>query len=429
MGFSEIFFPKQKQVQQIEERNLSSNIANYSTDGSGGQSDPTVDLSQVKRIPTVSSCLDIITGSIAQLPIFLYKENEDGSIEKITNDPRTVLLNGEVNQYLTSYDYKKSLVEQYLMQGNTFTYIERVGNDVEALHLLEPDNVEIEKKINKNGYEFDLEFTYESSKFKPYELITIFRNTTDGSEGFGLLEQGKEVFNLSLKQNEYSKNILSNGALPIGMLKTSTRLSRDAITRLRNSFESLYNGSKNAGKTIILEEGLDYTALSLKPDELNLNESKKISNEDICTLFNIPKSLVLNGGTFSDEDNLHFMKYCISPIINAIENAFDKSLLLEKEKQSGYYFRFDISELERSTLKERYAYIEKGMKAGVTSINEARAMLDLPKTKKDYLLLSLGNIFYDTSTGQIEIPNTGKNIDDKNIGESKNGDKDTYDDE
>ena len=77
---------------------------------------------------------------------------------------------------------------------------------------------------------------------------------------------------------------------------------------------------------------------------------------------------------------------------------------------NNYYFRFDITELERSTVSERYNSIEKGMRSGVISVNEARAILDLPKIAKDYLVLSLGNIFYDMDTGKIEVPNTGQNI-------------------
>lgn len=421
MGFTQMFFPKAKNTNDIEQRDLSGNMANYST-GINSQDEQTVvvDLKSVKTIPTVNSCLNKICGSIAQLPIYLYKENQDGSVEKLSDDYRVSMLNGEVNTYLTSFDYKKTLVEQYLMYGKSITYVKRVGNEIEALYPLDSKTVSTEKKIKSNGYEFDLEFKTDSKKFKPYDLIVMFRNTNDGSEGYGLLEEGKNIFSLCLNENEYSKNILSKGALPLGVLKTDSKLSKDVIGRLRASWESLYSGAKNAGKTVILEEGLTYQPLSLKPSELNLNENRKISSQDICTLFDMPTSLVLNDGNFSDEDNLLFLKYCLSPIICAIESALDKTLLLEDEKEQGYYFRFDISELERSTLKERYAYIEKGMKAGVTSINEARASLDLPNIEKDYLLLSLGDIFYNMKTGKIEVPNTGQNIEGSNESEEEN---------
>lgn len=395
---------------QEQRANLSANMANFKTDINSETESISVDLKTVKTIPAVSACLDIICGSIAQLPVYLYKENNDGSIEKIEDDYRIFLLNNEVNPYLTSQSFKKNLVEQYLMEGIAYTYIERQGNEVIALYPLENSKVQVNKNIKAKPWKYDLSISYDSVKIKPLDIMRVIRTTSDGSEGVGLLSQGRDTFELALNEKTYTNNILSKGTLPMGMLKTDSRLSETTVRKLRDSFERLYSGSKNSGKTIILEEGLDYTPLSLKPSDLNLNDSRKTSAAEVCNLFNAPTSLIINDGQFTEQDNLQYMKFCVSPILSAIEATFDKDLLLEDEKRQNYYFRFDITELERSTVSERYSSIEKGMRSGVISVNEARAILDLPKITKDYLLLSLGNIFYDMKTGEIEVPNTGQNM-------------------
>lgn len=43
---------------------------------------------EILKIPSVQMCLELISGTIAQLPIYLYKENSDGSIERIVGDSR-----------------------------------------------------------------------------------------------------------------------------------------------------------------------------------------------------------------------------------------------------------------------------------------------------------------------------------------------------
>ena len=407
MGFLETIF---QQSEPQEERSLSANLANFATDINSETGTTVVNLSTVKTIPSVSACLDVICGSIAQLPVYLYKQNSDGSIEKIEDDNRVFLLNNEVNPFLTSHNFKKNLVEQFLMKGVSYTYIERQGNEVVALYPLSNEKMTVEKNIKNKPWKYDLQYIYDSVKVKPLDVMSIMRTTEDGSEATGLLKQGRDTFELALNEKIYTNNILSKGALPMGMLKTATRLSKTTVDKLRASFEKLYSGSKNSGKTIILEEGLDYVPLSLKPSDLNLNDSRKVSAGEICNLFNTPTSLILNDTPFTDQDNLQYMKFCISPILTTIESSLDKDLLLEDEKMNNYYFRFDITELERSTVSERYNSIEKGMRSGVISVNEARAILDLPKIAKDYLVLSLGNIFYDMDTGKIEVPNTGQNI-------------------
>ena len=54
-----------------------------------------VDETNIEEIPSVKNALELITGSVSNLPIYLYKENEDGSIERQREDCREKLLNEE----------------------------------------------------------------------------------------------------------------------------------------------------------------------------------------------------------------------------------------------------------------------------------------------------------------------------------------------
>lgn len=420
MGFLDIFFNKEKREleQQVEE--LRTNMASY---GNGmadlltsSQGTAIVDEDTIQTIPTVVSCLELITGTVAQLPVYLYREDDKGNIEKITNDYRLFLLNNEANEYLSAFNFKKSITKDFLLHGGSYTYLEKKGNEITGLYPLQSKNTTLRKYIDPKGYKFSLEVDYMSEggmqKFKPYDLLMIMKNTSDGAETKGIIEQGKKIFELSLNENEYSSNILNKGALPLGVLETDGRLNRDMATRLKESWEKLYSGVKNAGKTIVLEEGLKYKPLSLSPSDLALNESKKISAEEICKLFNIPLSLILGDKGYGnlEQDNLHFTKHCLSAIITNIEAELDRSLLLEEEKTQGYYFRFDIEEMNRATEVEKYTAIEKGMKAGAVSINEARAKLDLEPLEHDYIMFSLGNVFYDKDKKEFIVPNTGQGM-------------------
>ena len=237
---------------------------------------------------------------------------------------------------------------------------------------------------------------------------------------------------MALNENEYTANILDKGALPLGILETDGRLSDITAKRLRQSWESIYGGVKNSGKTVILEEGLKYKPLSLSPNDLGLNEGRKISNEEICKLFNVPISLIASekGYGNTEQDSLHFMKYCISPIISCIESQLDRSLLLEDEKMDGYYFRFDLTELMRTTEKEKFEAVKIGMEIGALSINESRAKLDMPPLEKDFIMMNLGNVFYDVKTGEFIVPNTGQNVEsDDNPIKDEDSEEDNQDQE
>ncbi|PFY39586.1 phage portal protein [Bacillus toyonensis] len=414
MGLLDYFNKKN----DTEERSL------YSADGSalaltmllGGG---IVNADQLKSIPTAKTSLELICNSIAQLPIYLYKEQNSETV-KVPNDKRVMLLNNEPNEFADSVQFKRKLVEDYILYGKTLSYVERAGNKVLHLHGLDADKVQF-KYLTTDGVTWSkIEVQYMGAggvKILPYENLLLIDSGSNG-----VLKSGERTLQLALNEVEFSKSLLENFALPTGVIETASKMSETAVKRLRRGWESLYGGSRNAGRTVILEEGLTYKPISLKPDELQLTDSKKVTTSEIARLFNVPESMInsnLNKYNSNAAENLHFLQYTLSPIISAIESALDKSLLLESEKEDGYYFRFDVTEILRGTPKEQTEAIGQALEKGILSINEARAMLDKNPIQKDYFMWSLGDILYDAEKDEITIPNTSTIIDDKKVSGNK----------
>lgn len=374
---------------------------------------------QVMRIPAVQSIMDIICGTIAQLPIYLYKENEtDGSVDKIPNDNRTYLLNQEPNPSQTAFNYKRDMVKDYLLYGSHYSYKEMSRNDVIALYGLATGNLTM-KIYRKHGFKVEnVDIVSNQNNiqdtFKQHELMAVLKDSKDGITSKGALYYGQDIFSIINEEIFYSQSIYRNGVLPLGVLQSKGRLTEPVIKRLRDSWSNLYSGSRNAGKTVILEEGLEYKPISLNPRDLLLNENKRDNISDICRLFNIPESLVnsdANKYGSLEQNNIFFLQYTLSPIITSIENALNKSLLLEDEKEDGYFFAFDTSEVLRTTEKEKFESIKVGLDAGVITMNEARYKLNLKGINDDIMKWSLGSVLFYPATGEMKIPNMGIGID------------------
>jgi HK97 family phage portal protein len=380
---------------------------------------------QAMKIPSVVACVELITGSIAQLPIYLYKENDKGEVEKVPNDRRVFLLNNEPNQFLNGYNFKKRLAKDYLFYGTSYTKKETERNNILELHPFDMRHVQVTKYLI-DGYKYEADIRLmtigndgkrKQYPFHPHELIMILKDSEDGITSTGVLEAGADILQLALNESEYTSNILKNGALPIGVVQTMNRLSETALKRLRAGWESLYSGSRNSGKTVVLEEGLDYKPISLKPNDLQLIDGRRITVAEICRLFNVPESMVnsdANKYASNEQNNLHFLQYTLSPVITAIEAGLDKALLLESEKEDGYYFRFDTSEVLRTTEKERMESAAEGLKNGFFSVNETRAKFDKPKLEDDYFMWSLGHVLFNPDTKEMFVPNMqgGGDLDD-----------------
>ena len=108
---------------------------------------------------------------------------------------------------------------------------------------------------------------------------------------------------------------------------------------------------------------------------------------------------------------MHFLQYTLEPVITAFESALNKSLLLEEEKKKGYSFRFDRDSILATTEAEKFATTIQAMKGGLLSVNEARERHNMKQILDDYMMWSLGNIFYNKDDSKMTIPNMGAIID------------------
>lgn len=387
---------------------------------------------KVLKIPTARSCVELITSSIAQMPVYLYKENADGSVERILDDNRVHLLNHEANDFLNGYSLKKHMVKDYLLHGSSYVSIIEAGNTILELHPLLSKAIVVNKRI-KHGYRTvgaDIflsnsengavnELNRQQTKFKPHELMITLQDTNDGLTSHGVIKHGQDIFKQALSESVYTHNLYENGALPLGLLKTDARLNEKQASSLREAWQKLYGGVKNAAKTVVLQEGMKYEALSMNPSEIQMSETRKATNSEICKLFGVPESMVnatIGKQYVSLEQNqLYLLKNTLSPIIVAMESSMDKALLLESEKDKGYFFRFDTSELIRSTEKELVDTVVTAVQGGIFTINEGRAKFNLPSIDEgDNVLVTPGaSQMGDKNTKETTDPHEEEQLNDK----------------
>lgn len=348
----------------------------------------------VDKIPIVAESIAKIAGSIAQMPILLYRE-ENFKVDRQFKDYREFLLNQEMNEHETAFKFKYELCKDLLYYGKSYHYIERQGNKIKALHRVDPRTVTVKDFIDDNGIIKDIEIHFNLNN------KALIANVFD----FMIIEKGNGILNsadlleIIMQHEKTLKYALENSTLPLGVLQAKSRLTKDAIDRLRTSWSNLYSGTSNAGKTVILEEGLEYKSMDINIEQLQMIEQKEQFIADVQRLFNL----------YDIKSDDEFLKRTLAPIICCIENSIDKNLLLECEKKDNYFYRFDTKELLRPSTKEQYEIGALAVQKGLMTVNEVRQYLDLPiffNPDKDKLLLSLGNCLADSDLN-VDILNMG----------------------
>lgn len=412
------FLMEDKKNEKTEERSLTRQL-NIGLHGFlSGVSDDMYTAEQILSIPVAKACCDLIVNSIKSLPIELYERVDDNTVRQITDDYRVNLLNNAPNIIATGTDFKEKIVRDLVLHGNAYVDIERDGNNIVSLWNIDASDVGISKYSDREKPHVvkDVKFKIYSSNVELNldDVMILTESSEDGGlTGQGVIARGYRTIELALNEIELNKNIMNNGSSPISVVKLDKNLSAEAQQRLRDSWTKMYASSQNAGKLLILEQGMEYEKLSFSPAELGLSASRSKTQTELCSLFGVPESMIdSTANTYGNVENssIRFLQYSITPHINVIETSLNRSLLLEKEKNTKF-FKINTDSVLQTTQRERYEALNVGISSGILSLNEARIKENLPPIDDNFHRLSLGSVMYDPKDRIYFIPNMSTVID------------------
>ena len=350
----------------------------------------TISRDKAMNIPAVASAVDLISSSIASMPVRLFRYKDD-HVEEVTKDDRVSMLNGDTRDTLDGFQMKKALVIDYLLDGNGYCYIKREGNDVAGLYYADDRFVAI-SILDEPLYK-SYTIGCGGGTYQPFDFIKLLRNTRNGAFGFGVTEEISKALETAYKSMLYQLSLVKTNGNKRGFLKAERRLGQDEINLLKKAWNNLYN-TDNEENVVVLNNGIEFQEASSTSVEMQLNETVKSLNDQIKDIFHI-----------SNDFELTF-KLAIYPIVKAFETALNRDLLLEKEK-GKYFFELDVKEIIRANIKERYEAYKLAKECGFMTINEMRRNENMNHIEGlDIVDLGLGAVLYNTQTHEYYTPNT-----------------------
>lgn len=361
----------------------------------------TINKNKALSIPAVSSAVDRISNLVAMLPVKLYKKEKDGDnkykVVEVLNDPRTKLLNQDTKDTLDTFQLKKAIARDYLMEKGAYVFIEKNLNEFKSIRYVEPDNIQILK--NYDPIFRDIKYEINGQQYETYNFLTILRNTTDGATGKSIVNEISKSLETSFTTIMYELGLVKKGGGKKGFLSSKRRIGDEEMKKLKKAWDSYYGKEGIEENVVILNDGLEFKEGASSTVELQMNERKKSLKEDINDVFHISSKY--------DET----IKDAVMPIISAIESALNRNFLLESEKEV-FYFAFDTKKITRGSLKERYEAYKIASDTGWLGTNEIRSEEDYDAIDGfDVIKLNLGNVLYDTKSKTFYTPNTGEVLD------------------
>ena len=352
----------------------------------------------------VYACVRILSETIASLPLHVYRYT-DGGKAKDTEHVLYTLLHDEPNPDMTSFVFRETLMSHLLIWGNAYAQILRDrSGQVIGLYPLLPDQMSVHRSEKGKLYYIYNRYEEDNPNFQEKGSIVLSQEEVlhipglgfDGLIGYSPIALAKNAVGMTLACEEYGASFFGNGANPGGVLEHPGILKDPA--KVRDSWNAVYQGTRNAHKVAVLEEGMSYKQIGIPPEEAQFLETRKFQINEIARLFRIPPHMVgdLEKSSCSniEQQSLEFVKYTLDPWVVRFEQALKKSLLLPEEKKT-HFIKLNVDGLLRGDYQSRMNGYAIGRQNGWLSTNDIRELEELnpiPPEEGGDLYLINGNM-------------------------------------
>lgn len=330
-----------------------------------------------EALPAILNAVNVIAQAVASMPCYLFEVTTDGR-KRIENHSVEYLLNEMPNRNQTPYQLKEVMMRHLLLNGNAYAVIGwNSKGQPETLTPYPPYFVNVQRTL-KGDYLYQI--TDLNGKVKNYfqdEILHLRHASNDGFMGRSPITVCREAVGLGLAQQRHGSAVMKNGLMAGGIVTTSEWLDQ---TKGQKALEALkrYQGAKNAGKTPLLEGGMDYKQLGMSNQDAEWLGSRKFTIEDIARIFNISPIFLQDYSHSSyanfSEASRAFLGQTLRPHLVNFEQQLKDALMIDLTSKSRkrYVIEFDTSDLLRTNQQERFASYDTAIKCGILSPNEAR---------------------------------------------------------
>ena len=348
------------------------------------------------KIEAVFACLRDKSESIGQIPLKLYKNEDETSRKQVKKGRNYRIFTQKPNDYMTMQQFMEMLTVTVERLGVFYAYVERNdrGSMMSVIPFRHQANIQPNMDLNGNVY-----YTYlknDGTQGQPYRLDDLFivkSFTIDGYTPVSPMVQTATNLSIATAQEESYKELQVNGITSQMALSTEALFDDvNARKRLKEDWED-FRGPGGVKKIPILEQGLKPISLKLTPQETELLKNREFTVNRVCRTFRVPlhRAGVVSLSSKDDINALDeaYMRDSLNPVLVKAEFAFNELL------PEGFKIEFDRNAFYSGSPWRLLAHVEKGVKGGLLTINEGRSILGWePVEGGDVFAIDNNNVVY-----------------------------------
>lgn len=327
----------------------------------------------------------LIAESIATLPLDSYIEWDEA---RKPYRPKPAWI-AQPNLEDTPVEFWEQVVLSLLLDGNAYCLVTRdeAGLPLELLPL-HPSTVKVQRHATTKRLVYALDPQDGGSP------ITVGRYTATGGNlwhvrgfrqagsllGMSPIEKARQTLGLASAADEYAARFFGQGALAGGVIEfdKDVKLDEKVVERILEAWRQHHSGTSRSHTPGVLGGGASWKQISIPPDHAQFLETRKFSVAEIARWFRVPPHLIgdversTSWGSGIEEQNLGFVTYSLRPWLVRLEQAAAVFM------PGKAFVRFGLEGLLRAQTKNRYESYGLARQWGWMSVDDIRALEDLP---------------------------------------------------
>lgn len=366
----------------------------------------------VLGLATAWSCVNLIAGTHGSLPVVVTKTVNGGVDEEEFDHPLYRLLGESPNSDQTPLDFIEFCAASVELHGNAYSEISRTdgGRITSLLPPIPPELMTVRRRPN-GGLEYDWTVDGRRSVVGQERMLHIRGFGGDPLGGLSTLSYGRQTFGLAQAAERAAARLYRHGVLSSGVMMTDKSLNKEQRKDAEELLQQKYQGAMNAGRPMLLDNGVKWQSLSINPDDAQMLESRSFGVEEICRFFNVPPHMIghmtnqTSWGTGLEQQTLGFLVFTMRRRLKRFEQAMAKQLLTPADRARGLKIKFDLRGLMRGDSKARSEFYQTALQNGWMTINEVRELEGLkPIPGGDVPRMQMQNVPITEAGGQLLPP-------------------------
>lgn len=325
------------------------------------------------NIPAVYSGVSMIADTGAQAPLAAYRYDDDGFTVTVKSPPRVTV---SPEPGIPMRDWVAQILWSLHTHGDAYLWLrghDRDGHPQEAW-IVDPADV----TINEDSAGLRPIYTWRNRTMSPgFDFLHIRINPRPGElHGLSPLEAGSKALDIAITIERFAQEFWSSGAVPTVLLNYPHELDADEAAALKSAFMQ----GQSSRSPAVLSGGLTADVTAFSPAEQQYVDLRMFVVVEVARLLKIPAPLLqasLPSGSaivYQNEGTLtrQFLSAAVTPPLQAIEQAITSVL------PRGQFARFNLTDLLRPNISERYAMYETGLASNFLTVEEVRRDENLP---------------------------------------------------